>query len=151
MELRELSKDHPGRTTVERWWNSLGDRAKLMGTHSCFMEAFGESKSHSNFPGPGRYEWGAYDTAGRIVGFLAGQVDVDTPTQMGFVYLVDPNRQGAGFGTTMLRELSRDPGFAGFETFCCTVFPGNPASLRVMEKVGFVKKEDSEGTFTYSR
>ncbi|MBD8056447.1 GNAT family N-acetyltransferase [Rhodococcus ruber] len=156
VQLRELpsSNDHADRQTAARWWDGLGkDRLeKLMGVSCPFVDAFPKSqmRGHEKFPEPGKYGWGAYDIAGNLAGFVMGQVDRDTPTEMGFVYMTDPDRQGRGIGSTMLRELIRHETCSSIKTFRCRVFAHNKASLRAIEKAGFVRDE-TPGDFFYSR
>lgn len=109
-----------------------------------------EMRGHEEFPAPGKYGWGAYDTAGNLAGFVMGQVNRDTPTQMGFVYMTDPDRTGKGIGPNMLRELIRDETCSTIETFRCTVFAHNKHSLKAVKKAGFVQDETT-GDFIYSR
>lgn len=153
MQLRELplDKSDPDREAVEQWWNGLKDRPELMGTSATFGEAFWDLKEHTDFPNSGKYGWGAYDSTGILCGFITGQIDKETPSSMGFVYLVNPHRWGCGIGTAMLQELVRDETFGHFETFRCTVFPGNRVSRKVMEEVGFVEDIRDGKSYTYTR
>ena len=163
MQLREFPFDsnHSDRQTAARWWDDLGkeQRYKLFGTCDTFEKAFKEDREafprscirgHDEFPTPGVYGWGAYDTAGNLAGFVTGKVDSDTPTEMGLTYMTDPDRQGRGIGSTMLRELIRHETCSSIKTFRCRVFAHNKASLRAIEKAGFVRDE-TPGDFFYSR
>ncbi|UYF97172.1 GNAT family N-acetyltransferase (plasmid) [Rhodococcus aetherivorans] len=155
VQLRELplDKDHPDRKAAAHWWDSLGDerRVELMGTTMPFDSAFQELEVHAKLPNPGQYGWAAYDTDGNLVGYIIGLAKKGFPEEMSFDYQVDPDRQGIGIGPAMLREMLRDAQFSQFETFCCRVFPHNTQSVRVMEKVGFVLREDSDRDFWYTR
>ncbi|UTT51235.1 GNAT family N-acetyltransferase [Rhodococcus gordoniae] len=153
VQLHELSSDksHPDRRTVARWWDGLEERAALMGTPCTFDETFGQLKDHSDFPSPGQYAWGAYDTDGILAGYLIGQVARGCSKEMSFDYQVDPHRQGKGIGPAILRKMIQDSNFAQFEMFSCRVFPHNIRSVRAIEKVGFVLREGSDRDFTHSR
>lgn len=149
VQLRELLPSDPDLDTIAQWWDELDDIATLMGTHDGFKSAIGNSLTkHTNLPARGKYGWGAYDSAGSLVGFISGQTD---GTEMGFVYLVDPCRRGFGIGQAILRELIRHDTCSSIGTFCCTIYPRNKASAAVVEKVGFVKDRQIENYFTYSR
>lgn len=157
MQLRELPSDsnHPDRQTAARWWDDLGEeqRYKLFGTDLVFTAAFpeGQTRGHDEFPAPGVYGWGAYDTAGNLAGFVTGKVDGDTPTELGgLVYMTDPDRQGRGIGPEMLRKLIHHETCSSIETFHCTVFATNEYSRKAVTKAGFVLDETS-GYFVYLR
>ncbi|QXU56754.1 GNAT family N-acetyltransferase [Rhodococcus sp. LW-XY12] len=155
IQLRELPSDteHPDRKMAAHWWDNLGEeeRYRLMGTTLIFSAAFQDLKAHTKLLAPGQYGWTAYDEEADLVGYIIGVVKEGVPKEMGFDYQVDPSRQGIGIGPAILREMLRDSQFAQFETFCCTVFPWNAKSVRVMEKVGFVRQEGSDRYYTYTR
>ncbi|WP_350247592.1 GNAT family protein [Rhodococcus sp. D-6] len=153
VQLRELpfDKSHPDRATVARWWDGLEEREALMGIPWTFDETFRQLKDHADFPSPGQYAWGAYDTDANLAGYLIGQVARGGPKEMSFDYQVNPHRQGKGIGPAILREMLQASDFVQFETFSCRVFPHNTRSVRAIEKSGFVLREGSDRDFICTR
>ena len=97
-------------------------------------------------------EWAAFDRArlpghrlvaefdGVVRGWVAVSPVSARPVYAGVVehsVYVDPAAQGRGVGSTLLRALFASTEAAGIWTIQSGIFPGNAASVRLHESVGF--------------
>jgi phosphinothricin acetyltransferase len=75
-----------------------------------------------------------------VAGFAALSPASTRPVYAGVAEVsvyVDPAADGRGIGTTLLAALTRGAEDSGVWTLKATIFPENPASLRIHEKCGF--------------
>ena len=78
----------------------------------------------------------------RVIGFL-NDVEI-TPSRMELGYVVSPRYQGRGYATQALKAAIDAVFERGLETVRCGAFEQNVASLRVMEKSGMHRIEETE-------
>ncbi len=76
-----------------------------------------------------------------VVGTM-GMAGAEEPVEIG--YCVGRVYWGRGYATTALGLLIKGAQSKGMMDFIADVFPGNPASMRVLEKNGFTRLADIE-------
>ena len=88
-----------------------------------------------------RYVAGVY-LDGSFIGMTNAVEIKGTQVEMGYAYL--PEYYNRGYATEAFRGTIAYLFSQGFETVLAGAFAENPASLRVMEKCGMTKQEDTE-------
>jgi len=79
---------------------------------------------------------------GLLVGFLNDVEIADGAIELG--YVVHPAHWGKGFASAALKLAIDDLFRQGYRSVLCGAFEENPASLRVMEKAGMQKVEQTD-------
>lgn len=79
---------------------------------------------------------------GRLIGFLNDVDKTDTAVEMG--YVITPAHWGKGYATEAFSAVMTCLFEAGFETVRAGAFAENTASMRVMEKCGMARIEETE-------
>jgi L-amino acid N-acyltransferase YncA/precorrin-6B methylase 2 len=77
---------------------------------------------------------------GQLLGWVAASAVSSRPVYVGVIehsVYVDPARKGTGIGAALLAALTGSAEVAGVWTIQSSVFPENPASLRLHERAGF--------------
>ncbi len=82
------------------------------------------------------------DVQGNVVGFINDVVVKDGSIELG--YVIHPDSQGKGYMTAALKTAIHTLLDFKFTTVICGAFEENAASMRVMEKCGMHRLEETE-------